>query len=141
MTLPACPGLRAVLRLEYGGQGQLGATRWNGILMAGTKEEARDEDRRPQLTTGALPAGFTSPFTVKLRALDGQELQASPHLGSWEEALAVMEKWFHSAQPGSSVSIYDAQRSLCYMAFRGGVPFSQLAALPLVPMAEDLWAP
>jgi len=123
---------------NYGGQGQLGATRWNGVVMAGTKEEARDEGRRPQLTTGALPAGFTSPFTVKLRTLDGQGFQTSPHVGPWEEALAIMQKRFHSAPPGSSASIYDAQGTLCYLAFRGRAPFSQLAALPLIPMAQDL---
>ncbi len=52
----------------------------------------------------------------------------SSGVGTWEEALATMEKWFHSAPPASSVSILDGQGSLCYMAFRGGVPFSQLAA-------------
>lgn len=98
--------------------------------MASTSGEARDKGGRPQLATSALAAGFTSPFSVRLRALDGEELTASLDVGTWEEALATMEEWFPSAPPGSSISIYDGQGSLCYMAFRGGAPFSQLAASP-----------
>jgi len=105
----------------------LGATRWNGVLMAGTKGEAPNTGRPPQLAS-PLPLDFPSPFTVTLQALNGEELKASSDVGTWEEALAIMEKWFHTAPPASSVSILDGQGSLCYMALRGGAPFSQLAA-------------